>query len=122
MPIDIETFEEGDEAALGGGRSQPERVLSFLARHPDRAYRPSEIARLLDIPTSSIHPVLKRLEDRRLLRHKGTYWAVTDDLDRLRSLTRYELVTRTVNDLYGKEDPDDWADHRPTGDGPGDSR
>lgn len=116
MPIDMETFEERDEEALGGGRSQPERVLAFLANHPDSAYRPSEIAAQLGIPDNSIHPVLKRLEDRDLVRHKGTYWAITDDQDLLRSLTQYELVTRTMNELYGEEDPDEWAEHRPTAD------
>lgn len=114
MPIDMETFEEGDEAALGAGRSQPERVLSFLAQHADTAFQPNEISQRLDIPNNSIHPVLKRLEDRDLVRHKGRYWAITDDHDRLRSLTQYELATRTLNELYGEEDPDEWAEHRPT--------
>lgn len=114
MPIDIETFEEGDEEALGGGHSQPERVLSFLAQHADTAFQPNEIAQRLDIPNNSIHPVLKRLEDRDLVRHKERYWAITDDLDLLRSLTQYELVTRTMNELYGAENPDEWAEHRPT--------
>lgn len=53
------------------------------------------------------------LEDQGLGRHKGKYWAITDDRDRPRSLTQYENVTESMNDLYGEEDPSDWVDHRP---------
>lgn len=111
MPIDIETFEEQSEDALGGGPSQPERVLSFLATNADQAFRASEIAQETDIPPNSIYPVLTRLEDRGLVRHKGTYWAITDDRERLRSLTQYELVTKSMNNLYGEEDPSEWINH-----------
>lgn len=112
MPIDIDAFEEQDDERLGGGRSQPERVLSFLAANADKAFRPKEIARAVDVPANSIHPVLGRLEDRDLVRHRGTYWAITDDRDRLEGLTRYTLATRSMNELYGEEDPDEWAEHR----------
>lgn len=111
MPIDIDVFEEQPEDALGGGPSQPERVLSFLAAHADQAFRPREIAQETDIPTNSIHPVLARLEDRGFVRHKGTYWAITDERERLHSLTQYELVTRSLNNLYGAEDPTEWINH-----------
>lgn len=121
MPIDIETFEENEEASLGGGRSQPERVLSFLAENADSAFRPNEIAQQVDIPNNSIHAVLKRLEDRDLVRHKGIYWAITDDRDRLDAVTQYRIVTKSMNDLYGEEDPDEWAEHMATADDPTDA-
>lgn len=110
MPIDIETFEERTEERPGGGRSQPERVLAFLAENADSAYRPNEIAQAVDIPNNSIHPVLKRLEDRDLVRHKGTYWAITDDRDRLQALSQYTIATTSMNKLYGEEDPEEWAE------------
>jgi predicted transcriptional regulator len=113
MPIDIETFEDESEDALGGGRTQPERVLSFLAANANRAFRPTEIAAETDVPKNSINAVLGRLEDRGLVRHKGEYWAITDDRERLHSLTQYEAVTRSMNDLYGEEDPSEWVDHMP---------
>lgn len=117
MPIDIGTFEDGAEDTLGGGATQPERVLSFLAANADQAFRPTEIAAETDIPKNSINPVLQRLEERGLVRHKGAYWAITDDTDRLQSLTQYELVTKSMNDLYGDETPREWVDHMPTDNG-----
>lgn len=113
MPIDIETFEEGSVEGFGGGASQPERVLAFLVQNADKAYRPSTIAEELSIPVNSIHPVLSRLEERNLVRHKGRYWAITEDRERLQSLTRYELVTESMNALYGEEDLNEWIDHMP---------
>lgn len=108
MPIDIDRFESESADALGGGRSQPERVLSFLVQNADKAFRPVEISDATDVPENSINAVLKRLADRGLVRHKGTYWAVTADTERLRDLTHYRLVTESMNDLYGVEDPNEW--------------
>lgn len=108
MPIDIDEFESESVDALGGGSSQPERVLSFLVQHADKAFRPVEITAATDVPENSINAVLKRLQDRGLVRHKGMYWAVTADSERLRDLTQYRLVTESMNDLYGTEDPDEW--------------
>lgn len=116
MPIDIDRFEGQSADALGGGPSQPERVLSFLASHADHAFRPVEIATETDIPKNSINSVLQRLEERDLVRHKGEYWAITDDRERLHALTQYELVTRSHNDLYGAEDPSEWVDSMPAHD------
>lgn len=113
MPIDIEQFEGSPENSLGGGPSQPERVLSFLAANSDKAFQPVEIARETDVPKNSINAVLQRLENRELVRHKGDYWAITDNRERLDSLTQYELTTRSMNDLYGEEDPGEWAEHMP---------
>ncbi|MFC7156175.1 MarR family transcriptional regulator [Halomarina halobia] len=116
MPINIDTFEGSSEDALGGGLTQPERVLSFLASHADKAFRPIEIAEETGIPRNSISSVLRRLEGQELVRHKGEYWAITDDRDRLHSLTQYELVTESLNDLYGEEDPSEWVGHMPVRD------
>lgn len=113
MPIDIRTFEEGSEESLDDGLSQPERVLSFLVSNADKAFKPVEIARETDVPKNSINAVLARLEDRELVRHKGRYWAITDDEERLRSLTQYEIATETLNELYGEEDPAEWVEHMP---------
>lgn len=115
MPIDIDTFENSSEDDLGNGPSQPEQVLSFLVAHPQQAFKATELAHRLDIPQNSIGTVLRRLEARTLVRHKGEYWAITDDMERLRSLTQYQAVTETANDLYGEEDPREWVAHMPSG-------
>lgn len=121
MPIDIDTFETNPAEELGGGHTQPEQVLSFLTSNANQAFRPVEIAEATEIPRNSINPVLRRLEERGLVRHKGEYWAITDDLDRLHALTRYELVTESQNDLYGEEDPGEWIEHMPGRDEDADS-
>ena len=113
MSIDIERFEGSREDELGRGRSQPEQVLSFLAAHPTQAFTPSEIASHVEIPQNSIGTILKRLEEKELVRHKGEYWAITDDEQRLRGFTQYQLSTETANELYGEEDPEDWIPHMP---------
>lgn len=117
MPIDIDRFESAPDEELGGGLSQPERVLVFLLEHADKAFRPVEIATATDISENSINAVLKRLEDRDLVRHKGSYWAITDELDSLRSTTQYQVVTKGMNELYGAEDPSEWVEHMPDSDG-----
>jgi hypothetical protein len=113
MPIDIETFERSPAEELGGGFTQPERVLSFLGSNTDQAFRPVEIAEETGVPRNSINAVLRRLEERGLVRHKGEYWAITDDRDRLHSVTQYELVTESQNDLYGEENPAEWVEYMP---------
>jgi predicted transcriptional regulator len=121
MPIDIDTFERSGEDDLGGGRTQPERVLSFLASHADQAFKPTEIAAETEIPNNSINAVLQRLEAQDLVRHKGQYWAITDDTARLQSLSKYTLVTESMNDSYGGEDPNEWVGQMPETDQPSES-
>ena len=41
---------------------------------------------------------------------------LTDDRDRLHSLTQYELVTESLNELYGEENPSEWIKHIPATD------
>lgn len=113
MPINIDTFEESTDDSLGGGASQPEIVLTFLAANADKAFRPVEIAEAADVPRNSINAVLQRLEQQDLVRHKDEYWAITDDRDRLQSVTQYEVVTTSMNELYGEENPAEWVEHMP---------
>ena len=113
MPIDIESFERSSEEDLGGGRSQPEQVVSFLIAHSTQAFTASEVAHRIDIPQNSIGTVLKRLREKNLVRHKGDYWAITDDDQRLQGLTQYRLTTETATELHGEEDPEEWIPHIP---------
>ena len=113
MPIDIESFERSSEEDLGGGRSQPEQVVSFLIAHSTQAFTASEVAHRIDIPQNSIGTVLKRLREKNLVRHKGDYWAITDDDQRLQGLTQYQLTAETASELHGKEDAEEWIPHIP---------
>lgn len=109
MSIDIETFDERSPEELEE-LNNPEQVLTFLYEHRDCAWKAAEIARRTEVNENSVHPVLSRLEVRGLVRHKGPYWAITDDLDRLRRAYDFHRATQLFNDLYGDEDPDEWLD------------
>lgn len=109
MSIDIDRFEEESPDELSE-LSNPERVLRFLYEHRDRAWKAAEIAGRTDVNENSIHPVLSRLEDRGLVRHKGAYWAITDDLDRLRRAYDVHRATHLFDDLYGEEKRDEWVE------------
>lgn len=112
MSIDIDTFEEKSEAELAE-MTNAERVLRFLAHNDDRAFKPAEIAEQTDVNKNSIGNVLRRLEDRELVRHKGPYWALTEDEERLSSFSTYLQTTAAFNDRLGEENPDEWAEHAP---------
>lgn len=112
MAIDIEEFESADEAALGG-RTNAERVLAFLAERGNKAFRQTEIAEGADVERGSIGPVLSRLEERGLVRHKGVYWAIGDP-DRLRDAGQVSSTLRLLDEKLGEEDPESW---RPDGTG-----
>ncbi|WP_135830073.1 MarR family transcriptional regulator [Halorussus halobius] len=112
MSIDIDDFEEKSESELAD-LTNGERVLRFLSTNDDRAFKPAEIADRTGVNDNSIGNVLARLEDRNLVRHKGPYWAITDDTERLRSFSDYFRTTSSLTERLGEEDPDEWAAHAP---------
>lgn len=111
MPIDIETFESTSPDRLEHtGETNADRVMRFLATHPDKAFTQSEISEATEVKTGSISVVLSRLEDRRLVRHKGTYWAL-GEADDVAAYTSLIESTRTANDRFGEEDIEEWLEH-----------
>ena len=109
MPIDIDRFEQDAEEELrSGGRTNAEKILSFLAAHPERAYTPKEIHEATDVARGSVGVVLSRLEDRGYVRHRGEYWAVADveDVDKTISAM---ATARAATDRFGPEDPEEWG-------------
>jgi len=59
MPIDIETFESSPEDRLQHtGETNADRVMRFLAAHPDQAFTQSEIRDATDVKAGSISVVL----------------------------------------------------------------
>lgn len=111
MPIDIETFESSTPDRLQhSGETNADRVMRFLAAHPDQAFTQSEIRDATDVNAGSISVVLARLEDRGLVRHKGNYWALGGD-DDVAAYTSMLESTRAANDRFGEEDMDEWLEH-----------
>ncbi|MFC7231595.1 MarR family transcriptional regulator [Saliphagus sp. GCM10025308] len=113
MSIDRETFENTSEDKLEE-LSVPDQVLGFLVAHEDRAFKAREIASQIGLDEGAVSTALSRLKDRGLVEHKATYWAVTDDNDRLEGYSGYERATALFNEQLGAEDKESWREHAPS--------
>ena len=110
MPIDIESFEDNPEEELRAeGRTNAERILAFLAGSPNQAFTPKEIHDATGIPRGSVGVVLSRLEDRGLVRHRGEYWAVGEDIEEIETTLSAMATARTATDRLGPEHPEEWG-------------
>ncbi|APX96725.1 MarR family transcriptional regulator [Natronorubrum daqingense] len=109
MSIDIEDFEVRSPKELEEP-SNAERVLRFLYEHRDKAWKASTIAERSGVNKNSISAVLNRLKEQDLVRHKGSYWAITDDTERLRRAHQFHRTVQQFNELYGEEDRDEWTE------------
>lgn len=104
MPISIDEFESHDPE---NRQTNAERVLRFLARNRDKAYRAIEIAEETEVNENSIHPVLNRLEERGLVRHREPYWAI-GDLDAVHDAIVFHSTAEFLDDELGPESRDEW--------------
>lgn len=105
MPISIDRFDEYDSPDRS--ETNAERVLRFLAENRDKAFKPTEIAEATGVHENSIQPVLTRLRDRDLVRHKEPYWAI-GDLERVRDAYMLHSTTQFLDEELGEEDRDEW--------------
>ena len=105
MPVRIEEFETGE---LPNGPSVPEKVLTYLYANRDKAFTRSEVATGTDEDPNTVGTALSRLKQRDLVRHKGEYWAITEDLDRVRDAYELHTVTERLDEGDGGIDPDEW--------------
>ncbi|NHX36828.1 MULTISPECIES: MarR family transcriptional regulator [Halolamina] len=113
MSIDRDTFENTSEDELEG-LSVPVQVLGFLATNEDRAFKAREIASQVGVDEGAVSTALSRLKDRDLVEHKATYWAVTDDTERLEGYSSYERATALFNEELGTEDKESWREKAPS--------
>jgi len=98
MPVDIADFESG---SVSEPPSIPEQLVTFLSTR-------EEIASALDADPNPVGTALSRLKARGLVRHKGTYWAITDDHDRVADAYDLHIVSERLDDADGGIDPDAW--------------
>lgn len=110
MPVRIEEFETGD---LPNSPSVPEQVVTYLYVRRDKAFTRSEIATGIDEDSNAVGTALSRLKQRDLVRHRGTYWALTNDLDRVRDAYSLHAATEQLDDIDGGIDPDEWDSTAP---------
>lgn len=104
MPISIDEFEAHDP---DDARTNAQRVLDFLARNRDKAYKAVEIVEETGVDGNSIHPVLNRLEKRGLVRHREPYWALGDP-GAVRDAEIFHSTAAFLDDEFGPESRDEW--------------
>jgi hypothetical protein len=112
MSIDRERFENASEEGLEE-LSVPDQVLGFLVTHDDRAFKAREIAARIEADDGAVSTALTRLNDRGLVEHKATYWAVIDDRERLEAYGGYERATALFDQQLGEENRDAWREYAP---------
>ena len=103
MPIRIDAFEATDDEPTNA-----ERVVRFLLGNRDKAYRATEIADATEVDENSIHPVLNRLRDRDLVRHREPYWAIGDP-DVVRDAYAFTSNASFLDDELGAESRQEWV-------------
>ena len=105
--IDIDEFENADADEFEE-RNDTERIILFLDKNDDRAWKAATIAERLELETDAVSALLSRLKKRGLVRHKRPYWAITDDEERLKSAYRLHRHHETADDQYGEERIEDF--------------
>lgn len=104
MPVRIEDFEDGD---LPRGPSVPEQVITYLYANRDKAFTRSEIATGIDADPNTVGTALSRLKQRNLVRHRGEYWAITDELERVADAYELHSTTERLDEEDGGIDPEE---------------
>ncbi|MFC4247637.1 MarR family transcriptional regulator [Natribaculum luteum] len=100
--IDIDEFENADDDEFEE-RNDTERIVLFLDKNDDRAWKAATIADQLELDTDAVSAILSRLKERGLVRHKRPYWAITDNEDRLRAAYQLHQHHQTADEQYGEE-------------------
>lgn len=111
MPVDIADFESG---SVSEPPSIPEQVVTFLYTNRDHAFTRAELASALNADPNTVGTALSRLKDRGLVRHKGSYWAITDDHDRVDDAYDLHTTTERLNADDGGIDSAAWDDAAPS--------
>lgn len=111
MPVNFEEYK--DQADGDGLAFDPDtnayHILSFLGKHPEKGFKPSEIAEETGLKDGSVRGTLKRLEDKGLVRHAEPFWAIGDD-DRLAGVTGTMLSLKATGDRYSDDEFEGWEE------------
>ena len=102
MPVHFDEYESSDTDIEIG--SNAGRILQFLAKSPEKGYRPVEIYEALDLARGSVGPTLNRLKERELVRHKEPYWAIAVEPEEVTKLLHIDDAYEMMEARYGEED------------------
>ncbi|EMA63989.1 hypothetical protein C470_01720 [Halorubrum distributum JCM 13561] len=80
-----------------------ERIVLFLDENDECAWKAATITDQLDLDTDAVSAILSRLKDRELVRHKASYWTITDDEERLQAAYRLHRHHKNADGQYGEE-------------------
>lgn len=110
MPISIEEFRSN---RLPSGPSVPKQVVMYLSANSDKAFSRSEIATALNTDANAVSTALSRLESRDLVVHKGEYWAITEDKERVRAAYDLHAASNVLDMEDGGIDTEAWDNAAP---------
>lgn len=82
--------------------------MTYLSIHGEQAFTCSEIATAIDEDPHTVGTALSRLKDRTLVRHKGEYWAITGDEERVAATYDLHVASNRLDDEDGGIDSDEW--------------
>jgi len=115
MPISIDEFET---VAPEEERSTAELIVTFLVENSKQAFTRGEIAEAIDRAPTTVGTNLSRLKDRRLVRHRKQYWAITDDRELLAQALRTSEALSGLRADFGplitsEDDAEAWSEAQP---------
>ncbi|MFB6284569.1 MAG: MarR family transcriptional regulator [Halobacteria archaeon] len=113
MPLSREDFEELRDTKLDLSPDTTQgKIYRHLLLNSDMAFRQKEIVQDVDVPGGSVGPTLRRLEEKRMVEHRGRYWAVSDQEHATASAV--SLSSETLDSLDGgfsDEDVKEWMEN-----------
>lgn len=110
MPVSRDEFDGLSEKSLDlSEETDARKILSFLDRHADQAFTRAEIADATGLSDDRVDSILRRLEARRLVVHRGDHWAV--DEHRVASLAGTSHGFEAVEERYPPEDMSEWGEY-----------
>jgi Mn-dependent DtxR family transcriptional regulator len=84
-----------------------------LLSNSDQAFTRAEIASAIEEAPNTVGTALSRLKDRELVRHKGDYWAITDDTERVTTAYGLHSASEQLDAEDGGIDTEEWDDTAP---------
>jgi hypothetical protein len=115
MPINREQF---DSMGAEEEATTSELIVAFLYENRTQAFTRSELATGIDRDPNTVATNLSRLKKRGLVQHRGQYWAITNDIDRLADAGQFSDALARLDEQFGslvdsEADARAWTDAQP---------